>query len=433
VEVISSSDDVREVRILPLPLIGGKNARAASPDVAKRSQTDSRAFSGLAWLMASGSWQVKVQADGARGKGELSVPLPVLAHNGESMSKPVAILLLIMLLLLAAGAIGIAGATVREATLPPGEVPALNDFRRARIATGITGVVLAASVSFAAWWWNDEADSYARFIPKTTALTPQVSESGRLTLLLKPDEAQQLNDLTPDHGHLMHLFLIRLPGLDQFWHLHPEQVAVGRFEQDLPAIPAGRYRLFADIVHQDGLLETVTAQMDFQQIAGSAPRGDDSGGSVPMLSKPALNSSPLSDGGRIVWERDTVLVAQHAGWLRFRVEDANGQAASNLELYMGMAAHAVVLGSDGSVFAHIHPMGSAPMAAISLANPSFDPHLLHHSGAIPPIVSFPYGFPKAGDYRIFVQIKRAGRVETGIFDLRVGPAGTSTSQGGAKT
>jgi len=34
-------------------------------------------------------------------------------------------------------------------------------------------------------------------------------------------------------------------------------------------------------------------------------------------------------------------------------------------------------------------------------------------------VSFPYGFPKAGDYRIFVQVKRAGRVETGVFDAQV--------------
>jgi hypothetical protein len=34
-------------------------------------------------------------------------------------------------------------------------------------------------------------------------------------------------------------------------------------------------------------------------------------------------------------------------------------------------------------------------------------------------VSFPYGFPKAGRYRMFVQIKRAGRVETGVFDTLV--------------
>jgi len=39
--------------------------------------------------------------------------------------------------------------------------------------------------------------------------------------------------------------------------------------------------------------------------------------------------------------------------------------------------------------------------------------------AIGPEVSFPYGFPKPGIYRIFVQVKHNGRVETGVFDAEV--------------
>jgi hypothetical protein len=41
------------------------------------------------------------------------------------------------------------------------------------------------------------------------------------------------------------------------------------------------------------------------------------------------------------------------------------------------------------------------------------------SGTMSSEVSFPYGFPKPGDYRIFVQVKRAGKVETGVFDASV--------------
>jgi hypothetical protein len=35
----------------------------------------------------------------------------------------------------------------------------------------------------------------------------------------------------------------------------------------------------------------------------------------------------------------------------------------------------------------------------------------------PPRVQFPVVFPRAGDYRLFVQIKRNDRVETAAFDI----------------
>ena len=37
-------------------------------------------------------------------------------------------------------------------------------------------------------------------------------------------------------------------------------------------------------------------------------------------------------------------------------------------------------------------------------------------------LSFPYEFPKAGRYRIWVQVKIDGRVHTGVFDTDVAPA-----------
>jgi hypothetical protein len=104
-----------------------------------------------------------------------------------------------------------------------------------------------------------------------------------------------------------------------------------------------------------------------------------------------------------------------------------------MEPYMGMAGHAEFVRSDLSVFAHVHPAGSVSMAALELAQaglpggadsaqmpmsmPMSTP--MPESGPLPPEVHFPYGFPQAGDYRIFVQIKLSGRVETGVFDAHV--------------
>ena len=60
------------------------------------------------------------------------------------------------------------------------------------------------------------------------------------------------------------------------------------------------------------------------------------------------------------------------------------------------------------------------MPALALAQPE-DPHAMHRTVpfGIAPEVTFPYGFPKSGSYRVFVQMKRAGHVETGAFSVRV--------------
>jgi hypothetical protein len=112
----------------------------------------------------------------------------------------------------------------------------------------------------------------------------------------------------------------------------------------------------------------------------------------------------------------------------FRVDDAFGQPATDLELYMGMPGHAVFVRRDRRVFAHVHPAGSASMAAIAIGQRTLpdagrsDPHA-HHEGTLPATVSFPYGFPEPGDYRIFVQVKRSGRIVTSAFDAHVESTG----------
>jgi hypothetical protein len=108
----------------------------------------------------------------------------------------------------------------------------------------------------------------------------------------------------------------------------------------------------------------------------------------------------------------------------FRVDDEMGRPATDVELYMGMPGHAVFVRRDRQVFAHVHPSGSAPMAALeisqkSLAIPAAMSGHMSHSGSLPSTVSFPYGFPEPGDYRIFVQVRRHGHVQTGTFDAHV--------------
>jgi hypothetical protein len=95
---------------------------------------------------------------------------------------------------------------------------------------------------------------------------------GRLTRMLF---VRKMDDLIPDHDHLMHLYAIRQPGLDVVYHLHPELVSSGLFRLPLPSMPAGTYELYADIVHANGFSETMVASIEVPAISGRALAGDD--------------------------------------------------------------------------------------------------------------------------------------------------------------
>jgi len=199
---------------------------------------------------------------------------------------------------------------------------------------------------------------------------------------------------------------------------------------DLPTMPAGHYQVFADVVDARGFPWTLVGTLDLPQIHGNALRGDDSAWSGEAIAPVQASSiSQLSDGGRMIWERGPrPLKANAAMDFKFIVVDKDGGPARDLEPYMGMMGHAEFVRSDLSVFAHVHPAGSVPMASLEMAqaglmgDTSSMPGAMAMapaSGTLPAEVSFPYGFPKPGNYRIFVQVKRAGKVETGVFDALV--------------
>jgi len=119
------------------------------------------------------------------------------------------------------------------------------------------------------------------------------------------------------------------------------------------------------------------------------------------------------------------LVENRETSLRFQVA-ARDDRPANLQPYMGMLGHAVVRRGDGEVFTHLHPVGTISMAAQELfarANGSL-PISPPHTNDLAALneVSFPYAFPRAGDYRLWVQVRINGRVLTGVFDAQVKPA-----------
>jgi len=414
---------------------GLKGAPPADPAARVPGAPDS--WSGQLWLMTPSSYSVRVQVEGPAGSGVAMVPVPARPTRVLKMDKGLGTILALLGLFLFAGAVSIVGAAARESVVAPGQEPDARRRARARIITALTAVLFALALWGGKAWW-DRVDGRARekiFRPFNVHTAARLEE-GRPVLAMKIEDprARDWSPLMPDHGKLMHLFLIREPGMDAFAHLHP--VARGRedFLAALPPLPAGTYRVYADIVHESGfpqtLVDRVTIPAAPEKVSegGPAPDPDDSWRATEPLTRatsPGPKLSLLEDGGSILWHQEP-LAANRETTLRFEVRDPQGRPAA-LEPYMGMLSHAVIAKEDGKVFVHLHPMGTVNMAAQQVfakaegGAPMMDHAAMGHTMApAGGVISFPYEFPQPGRYRLWVQVKNGGRVLTGVFDTVVG-------------
>jgi hypothetical protein len=358
--------------------------------------------------------------------------------------------------------VGIIGAATREAKLASGyEVPAANR-RRGYVAMSVAFLLLFAVVLLGNRWWKADAATYSKNIYKPLEMRAALEQGNLLDLKLADPgwlPQRQLDDLIPDHNHLMHLYMIRWPAMDVVFHLHPEPVATGEFQLALPSMPIGDYHLYADVVHANGFPETLVSAVILPQISGRPLAGDDAeavarpvvwsgsgaepvsglrGNDASVASQTHEERFRLPDGYTMVWKMPDALVAKSPEDFRFELFDPEGKPPADMALYMGMLGHAAFVKTDGTVFAHIHPTGTVAMAAFMMANPQASmtgtgssptmdmpnmPGMTMSGNALPNVVSFPYGFPASGQYRIFVQMKHGNTVETGVFDANVqGPA-----------
>ena len=174
-------------------------------------------------------------------------------------------------------------------------------------------------------WWGAEASSYAAIVlyrPFTTDAT--VARDGSrdvLTLTIRDQRwppppglrSGRYNALTPDHGKLMHLFLVR-DDLQAFAHLHPvPESRVGeRFQTGVPPLPAhfplrnrlisGLSRVVVVIEASDKSGSLITASCALEQgrdvmaVPGNVLSGRNKGG-----------HALIRDGARIVETADDIL------------------------------------------------------------------------------------------------------------------------------
>jgi hypothetical protein len=400
---------------------------APPPETAASVPGDPTVFSSELWFMTAQPYELSVVVDGPAGPGSVKVPVMAIATAARTMTPWLGAILAALGLFLTVGMLTIIGAAMRESVLPPGTDP---DVRRKR--SGRIGMAVAAVIAFLAlWggnkWWGAEAATYGRFILYRPFATTAAVNGDTLTQTINDQRwthafpGSRYNALLPDHGKLMHMFLIG-DDMNVFAHVHPVARTPRAIDFDvvLPPLPAGRYRVYSDIVHESGYAQTLINAVDIPSASrptGQASDPDDSWFAGNGAAEAASPSVAFDDATRLVWERgESPLLVGVERELKFSLRDVNN-AALQVEPYMGMAAHVAVANRDASVFAHLHPSGSVSMAALQrLTTPeAHEGHLM----MIDSRVAIPYAFPKAGPYRMWVQVKRDSRVRTAAFDVNV--------------
>jgi hypothetical protein len=433
--------DVRDVSIRPVFWRTGVSG-APSGDIMRRVPGQDRVFAGQLWLMAYGAYSVYVTVEGTRGSGTAIVPVDSFARGRLGVPRGLGAILVLLGVALVAGFVTLIRAAAGESLLLPGEPFDAGRRRHANSVAAIAVPIVALLLLGGAKWWQSTDAAYRRRMyaaPSAEATIGVGGTSRTLRLVLSDTAAFRtiVAPVAPDHGKMMHLFLVGDPAMETFAHLHPVETDSLTFACEVPWLPAGRYRLFGDITLENGTTLTVTNIVHLPAAPDAIAASDSDDAWTRASPTPIARGAvaPIGDGYTMAWTgSDDSIGTGTPVDLRFEVRDPRGSVVP-LHPYLGMAGHAVVLRDDASVFIHLHPMGTVTTTAqqifilrdrgdttpngrlragaLSTATPSMAGMTLSE-----PLI-FPYEFPKPGRYRVWVQIRPVSKILTGTFDVDV--------------
>ena len=480
VSVITDGNDIEHIRIKPIYFWFGDEGSPVNEEIFQKNGQIGK-YEGLVWFMMAGAGSVEIEVTGKRGTSKLIVPVIAVSTAKRSMPANLGWILAILGIFLIGVLTTIFGASVSDSLQAVGEKPTPKTMRK-RISGSLVGAGFCGLLLFIGNnWWSGLTKEYLEDMYKPyRAISKIETNNGQEVLKIRVDSLsvynRKMSYLIPDHGKLMHLFLIKQGTMDAFAHLHPVRKDTLNFETILPNLPAGKYLLYADIMRFVGgfqytLTDTIEIKKPIRNTQFKDP-DDTYALTNALFTKPSSItektitvcgtpgvSTKLQDGSSIIWEAESnkTLITGKVYNLTFSILTPEGKEAT-LQPYLGMMGHAAIVKSDASVYIHLHPTGTVSSTSVGvfqkrinetsetpfIPNPKAfkdsvdkvlekiammpeiekDNFLMsnmnhqakgHHQGS----VKFPYVFPSAGNYRIWLQIKREGKILTGVFDAVV--------------
>ncbi len=208
-------------------------------------------------------------------------------------------------------------------------------------------------------------------------------------------EGRPLRSYEEEHDEDLHL-VVAGRNLSDYAHVHPRRDDDGQWSVELPALPAGSYRTFADFV-PGGADEGITLGHDLT-VTGSEQA--DPSIPVPSADASVAGYDVAFEGELVPGEESEVTVTV----------TRDGEAVEDLRPYLGALGHLVALRNGDLAYLHVHPLDET-------------------DGPGGPSVRFAVEVPTTGTYGLFFDFSHDGEVRNASVVSAAGSAPGRTDGG----
>jgi hypothetical protein len=237
---------------------------------------------------------------------------------------------------------------------------------------------------------NDEKVKYYTQAKVTAPKNLVPNQPVNLLIEIQDSKGKSIEKFDVFQEQLMHLIIVR-DDLTTFEHLHPTYKGDGRFEISTTFSSPGDYSLFSDY-KPSGQEETVSLMQI--KIPGSVP--------LPKSLEKFENTKVVFNSQvNINLQKKNIQAGKEVN-LRFSVKDvAQNQPIKDLQPYLGERGHLVIIKSSFTLsiadYIHAHALKNSPDGQIE----------------------FLTLFPQPGTYKLWLQFKRDGKINTADFWVNV--------------
>jgi hypothetical protein len=246
----------------------------------------------------------------------------------------------------------------------------------------------------------ETADYFVKI--ETVPKSPKAGEKVKFRFtVFHPTTEKQIKEFNILHDMPFHLFVVS-QDFEEFQHIHPDQQRDGSFTIETLLPRKGYYKIFCDFFPAGGMPQVIQSNLVTADFDG------DLLSSQPRLT-PDKSLAKTVEGTRFELKFEPAQpFAGKSAELHYRlVDEKTGEAVKDLTPYLGAWGHTLILSEDATDYLHSHPTEMIPE--------DVDRNALKGG----PDVVFDTFFPRPGNYRIWSQFQRQGKIITVPFTVNI--------------